>query len=115
MNLSPRWAETLENAGFQAVHWSSVGNPAAPDEELFEWAKANRYIVFTHDLDFGAILAATKAESPSVIHVRTPDNLPESLGETIIHLLNEYEEILLKGALITLDKLKERVRILPLG
>jgi predicted nuclease of predicted toxin-antitoxin system len=34
-----------------------------------EWARANRYIVFTHDLDFGSLLAATGAETPSVIQI----------------------------------------------
>jgi len=32
--------------------------------------------VFTHDLDFGDILAATGAEAPSVIQVRTEDTTP---------------------------------------
>ncbi len=41
-----------------------------------EWAKTNSHIVFTHDLDFGAILAATNAIAPSVIQVRTQDVMP---------------------------------------
>lgn len=43
------------------------------------WARANDYIVFTHDLDFGAMLALTNAESPSVIQVRTQDVTPPIL------------------------------------
>jgi predicted nuclease of predicted toxin-antitoxin system len=37
--------------------------------EIKSWARAHGAIVFTHDLDFGAMLAATKANAPSVIHV----------------------------------------------
>jgi hypothetical protein len=27
MNLSPEWIPTLNAAGFEAIHWSSIGNP----------------------------------------------------------------------------------------
>lgn len=29
MNLSPDWVPVLESAGFEAVHWSKIGNPSA--------------------------------------------------------------------------------------
>ncbi len=51
MNLSPSWVDFLENAGFQSVHWSNIGSHDAPDKEIMTWAKANGYVVFTHDLD----------------------------------------------------------------
>lgn len=59
MNLSPNWVPLLEAAGFESVHWSTVGDPGASDRSILEWALTNGYIVFTNDLDFGAILAAT--------------------------------------------------------
>jgi predicted nuclease of predicted toxin-antitoxin system len=60
----------LEEAGHTASHWSTIGSLNAPDHEVLLWAKANGYLLFTHDLDFGAILAATEAEGPSVIQIR---------------------------------------------
>ena len=59
MNLSPAWVKILQQAGFDAIHWSEVGSPDAPDKTLFVWAREHKYIVFTHDMDFGAMLAAT--------------------------------------------------------
>lgn len=59
MNLSPKWVAALQNAGWQAVHWSTVGNPRATDNEIMNWAASNEFIVLTHDLDFGSLLAAT--------------------------------------------------------
>ncbi len=29
MNLSPQWVEVFERHGWQAVHWSTVGDPQA--------------------------------------------------------------------------------------
>jgi predicted nuclease of predicted toxin-antitoxin system len=31
MNLSPDWVETLRHAGWEAAHWSTLGNPRSPD------------------------------------------------------------------------------------
>ncbi len=30
MNLSPEWVSVFEAAGYQAVHWSSVGDSEVP-------------------------------------------------------------------------------------
>ena len=37
------------------------------------WAGEHGSVVFTHDLDFGSLLALTQAVGPSVIQVRTQD------------------------------------------
>jgi predicted nuclease of predicted toxin-antitoxin system len=34
MNLAPRWAQYLQTAGFEALHWSHVGKPDASDQEI---------------------------------------------------------------------------------
>ena len=67
MNLSPRWVEALEGASIEARHWSTVGDGAASDREVFEWACRHGFVVLTHDLDFGRILALAESRSPSVV------------------------------------------------
>jgi predicted nuclease of predicted toxin-antitoxin system len=76
MNLSPEWVPVSREEGWDAIHWSSIGDPGAPDREIMTWARANGHIGFIHDLDFGAILAATKAESPSVFQIRSRTSIP---------------------------------------
>ncbi|MDO8989403.1 MAG: DUF5615 family PIN-like protein [Sideroxyarcus sp.] len=114
MNLSPSWVEALCKGGFEAEHWSRIGKHNAPDSELFGWARTHGYIVFTHDLDFGAMLNATQTESPSVFQVRTNDVSPEALSPRTIELLHRFTPQLLSGALVVVDEVRERVRILPL-
>lgn len=80
MNLSPSWVPLLTEAGFDAVHWIKLGAADAMHIELFDWARINNAIIFTHDLDFGSLLALTNAESPSVFQIRTYDVTPNSLG-----------------------------------
>ncbi len=60
MNLSPRWCEFLQANGWDSIHWSQVGNADASDREVMQWAFAQQRIVLTHDLDYGAMLAATQ-------------------------------------------------------
>ena len=115
MNLSPDWVSLFESAGWHAVHWSSVGAPSCPDREIMAWAQANGYVVFTHDLDFGAILAVTGASGPSVIQVRAQDVFPAHLGPTVIAALRQYESLLSQGALIVVLASTCRARVLPLA
>ena len=72
-------------------------------------------MVFTHDLDFGTILAVTNADSPSVIQVREHDVVPENMGETVLDALSQFDAYLRAGALITIDKITLRARILPIN
>lgn len=115
MNLTPMWVDVLTKQGWQAVHWSTVGDPRAKDQEIMNWALANDYVVFTHDLDFGAILAATQAVAPSVIQVRTQDVMPAHLEPVVVAALQQYEAELQAGALLIVHEGRLRVRILPLN
>jgi len=92
MNLSPAWVRFLEENGFEAVHWSATGEPTATDAVIMAWARNRGFVVITHDLDFSALLAATEAVGPSVLHVRTQD---------------------VEGAIVSIDELASRVRVLP--
>jgi predicted nuclease of predicted toxin-antitoxin system len=114
MNLSPDWADVFVQHGLTAVHWSTIGDPRSEDTVLMDWARANGHILFTHDLDFGTVLALTQAESPSVIQVRTQDVTPSHLAKAVIEVLQDNEALLEAGALIVLDEGRSRVRILPL-
>ena len=114
MNLSPEWVEVFEQAGWEAVHWADTGDVRAPDDVIMEWARVNNCVLFTHDLDFGTLLATTRAQGPSVIQVRTQDVMPQGLSFRLIQLLRLYETTLESGALITVDEIRSRVRILPI-
>jgi predicted nuclease of predicted toxin-antitoxin system len=114
MNLSPAWIPVLQEAGLGAVHWSRVGGPSAKDPEIMGWARDNDYVLFTHDLGFGALLANTRAGKPSVLQARTQDVAPAVLGPRVVAALRQFASVLADGAVITLDEEGLRARILPL-
>jgi predicted nuclease of predicted toxin-antitoxin system len=115
MNFSPYLVDIFIEEGWQALHWSAVGDPRADDSIIMKWARDNGYVIFTHDLDFGTLLAVTHAQGPSVIQVRTQDILSQSFYTKLIQILRKYEAALEKGALIVVDENRSRVRILPLN
>jgi len=114
MNLSPDWVPLLKNAGWSTTHWSTVGDPKATDRSIMDWAEANGYVVFTHDLDFGTLLALTHKTGPSVLQVRGEDVLPDHMGNLVIAAIRQHETELESGALVVVEERKNRVRVLPI-
>ena len=114
MNLSPEWLPVLQKHGWEAVHWSMVGDPGASDQDIMNWAVAHQYVVFTHDLDFGTMLALSHESGPSVIQVRAEDILPGNLEASVVAALNQHEIDLSSGALVVVDESRSRVRVLPI-
>jgi predicted nuclease of predicted toxin-antitoxin system len=114
MNLSPRWVDVLNDAGIEAIHWSSVGGADATDSAIMTYAVTHGGVVLTHDLDFGAILAATGGASPSVVQLRADDISPGAIGPRVIQALRQMASELERGALLTVEPGRARVRLLPL-
>lgn len=114
MNLSPRWIQTLRIGGFTASHWSDLGPVTAPDTYQMAHARMHELVVLTNDLDFGAILAATGGDKPSVVQIRATDTRPEAIARVVVAALHQFTPELQAGALLTLDTRRTRVRLLPL-
>ena len=114
MNLSPRWAAAFRSRGIYAVHWSHVGAATAPDAEVLAWCAAHEHVLITHDLDFGAILAGSGHRTPSVVQIRADNVLPEVFADQVVATLRHVAEELSSGALVTIDPVRHRVRLLPL-
>jgi len=108
------WRDFLNSHGHDCVAWIRIGPPNAPDTAIMQYARENGFVVLTHDLDFGTILAFSKATQPSVIQFRAPDIRPPALGPILLQALRVHEDILLDGALITVEAERIRSRILPL-
>lgn len=114
MNLSPDWVPVLKRHGWSAIHWSTVGDPRESDRVIMDWALRHDYIVFTHDLDFGSMLALSQATGPSVLQVRVQDIFPDHLENIVIAALRQHDDDLASGSLVVVDESRTRVRILPI-
>jgi predicted nuclease of predicted toxin-antitoxin system len=54
-----------------------ISDVSAPDQEIISIARDHGFAIYTHDLDFGAILALIRSGGPSVIQLRDQAILPE--------------------------------------
>jgi predicted nuclease of predicted toxin-antitoxin system len=113
MNLSPGWVDFLVNSGFEAVHWSTIGQGNESDADLAQWAAGRGYIMLTADLDFGAILAATQRRQPSVIQIRADIPTPAAVGGAVLSAVRQAREELESGAILSVDTGRARLRVLP--
>jgi predicted nuclease of predicted toxin-antitoxin system len=115
MNLSPAWVDYLITSGFEAVHWTLVGTHDATDAEVMQWAADRGHVVLTSDLDFGAILASTQVRRPSVIQLRSDLLTTASIGPIVLMAIRQSGQELAEGALISVDAVRARLRVLPFG
>ena len=114
MNLSPEWEQVFK-PHFEIKHWMRIGPADAPDEEILNWAKDYDHVILTNDLDFGAILAASHWNSPSVFQIRSANLDPSVIGPEVLACYQQFEQDLREGALISYEHQKARVRRLPIN
>jgi predicted nuclease of predicted toxin-antitoxin system len=114
MHLSPMWVQFLDEHEIDATHWSTIGNANAPDSRILAYAASNGFVVFTHDLDFGMLLATGESRGPSVIQVRTQDVLPSAIGVAVLRAIEAGRDHLEAGAIVTVDFAQSRIRLLPI-
>ena len=114
MNLSPEWLGVLEQAGWEASHWSTVGSPTAPDTDLLAWARQHGWVLLTQDLDFAELLYHTQAGTPSVVLLRLRNELDSAQQARVCTLLRTATATLETGALLVIDERRARLRRLPI-
>ena len=113
-NMSRKWVVELRAHGYKADHWLEVGQKAAPDHAIFEYARKHKSTVLTCDLDFADILAASGSKAPSVLQLRPGKMRPEILASAVVAAIKKHGRLLQAGALLTIDLKKSRARALPL-
>jgi len=107
-------ALALHAKGLAAEHVGDIGLAKATDEEILEEAKRRQLVAVTLDADFHAILAATKAQSPSVIRIRIEGLKGQGVADVLEKVVAAAPTELQVGAAITVTQSRIRIRLLPL-
>jgi predicted nuclease of predicted toxin-antitoxin system len=115
MNLPRELGRRLATCGHTWRHVGDIGLAAAADEQIVAEARQTREVILTHDLDYGAILAFSGEDAPSVITFRTVNTLPDHLLTRLNAVLPDIETALAQGAIVSLEDAAARVRRLPIG
>ncbi len=115
MGISPKTVGFLQALGHDAVHLVDEGLARLPDREIVAKARQAGRILLVHDLGFGELVAASEAESPSVITFRLRNMHPERVNGALQRPLPQHGDALERGAMISVTEGQVRVRALPLG
>lgn len=114
MGISPNTVAFLRAQGHDAVHLLEVELERLTDSAILEKALQEERILLTHDLDFGELLAASKAQLPSVIIFRLQNMRPARVNSTLAAVLAEHADVLTAGVVISVTEGRLRVRRLPI-
>lgn len=114
-NLSSRVAALLRDASHDAVHVRDLGLGAADDEAVLSAAAEDDRVLVSEDTDFGALLARSRAATPSFVLLRTGEPLtPDQQAQLLLTNLPELETELASGCVAVLGRGRVRIRPLPL-
>jgi predicted nuclease of predicted toxin-antitoxin system len=87
----------------------------AEDVEIMECARSELRVIISSDTDFGMLLAAQRADAPSVILTRAVSAMPAAqLAQLLLANLDALRPALEAGAVVAVSPCGIRVRRLPL-
>lgn len=105
----------LREGGIDTLHVGEIGLAAATDNEILQRGRQEERVVVTLDADFHALLAFSKALSPSVIRIRIEGLTGPMAANVIREAVLRSKEDLENGALVTVQPGRIRIRRLPLS
>jgi predicted nuclease of predicted toxin-antitoxin system len=115
MGISPKTADFLRNLGYDAIHLHDLESDRSTDPAVLQMARNEGRILLTHDLDFGELIAASGANTPSVIIFRLRNMNPRNVNRFLKGIITEHREALEKGAIASVTEGQVRIRLLPLN
>lgn len=115
MCVDVRIVEWLCQKGHDATHLRDQGLHRMPNGDIFEKAIHEDRVVITFDLDFGEIAALTGGQKASVILFRLKNTRTSHVLERLPTVIEGFAAALEKGAIITVEETRYRIRYFPVG
>lgn len=114
MGISHRTVSFLRDTEHDVQHLHDEGLDTLPDAQILAKAKAEERILLTHDLDFGELLAISRANFPSIVTFRLRDMRPENVNRHLEEIIAAHAHSLLQGVAMTVTENRLRIHPLPI-
>ena len=98
-----------------AWHTQELGMARALDQTILLRARDEQRVLVCYDKDFPALLALSRAASPSVISVRRQGLDAPSFCAAVEEAMNTWRGALELGAIVVIGKQRMRCRPLPIS
>jgi predicted nuclease of predicted toxin-antitoxin system len=104
----------LRDHGMIVDHVADIGLDRAPDEDIIVFARSRGQLIVTLDADFHALLAVSRAITPSTIRIRREGLRGLEVAVLILQILAKVGDALERGAMVTVTERTIRLRRLPM-
>lgn len=113
-HLSPRTVEFLRGLGHDAIRVVDRLPGDASDAEILALAGREGRVVLTQDLDFTGLVALQDPAGPSLVILRLGSPGVERVNQVLASILPAVEDALRRGAIVSVDDQRVRIRPLPM-
>jgi predicted nuclease of predicted toxin-antitoxin system len=107
-------AELLRKEGVDVIHIGEIGHCCSDDIVILELARDQGRTIVTLDADFHTLLALSGEVTPSVIFIRREGLRGEAMAKFLLEILATCFNDLVKGASVTAQINRIRIRHLPI-
>ena len=114
--------DTYWDPAFNGVDWNGSRDrfrpriASASDRVVMATARKSDRVLVSADTDFGMLLARGRGRQPSVVLLRHGvERRPDLQVRLLRDVLPRVEQVLGRGAVVAVEPLRVRVRLLPIG
>lgn len=114
MNLSPQTVNALQTDGIDIIRVSDVMAATTRDTDILAYARQERRVIITQDLDFSTLVAVGGYAEPSLVTLRLSTSDPTTITQTLRRILPQVVTALQEGSAIINGYRTVRIRSLPI-
>ncbi len=110
-NISILTVNFIKMLGFKVEHAKTAGLSGANDKEIAEYARKNKAILVTKDLEFGNILIYPEKTHHGLLIIRLPNHYKTTqIIKILINFLENIKPKILENAITILEVGRYRIR-----
>lgn len=113
VHISPATVSELKKEGYSISRITDFLPANTSDKRIIDFARKNKAVIVTQDLDFSSLIAQSGRLSPSVVSLRVGNAEPKAISKLLHTVLPQIETELYEGALVSVDEVHFRIRKLP--
>jgi predicted nuclease of predicted toxin-antitoxin system len=114
LHISPKTVQALRKSGYTISRVTDHLPSTSTDRQIIELAERLQPSIVTQDLDFSRLIAKSGKTFPSILSLRLGNVSHQHVTDILMRLLPAIEKDLEEGAVVSVDEVGMRIRMLPI-